>query len=83
MAGDVKFANVSAALNTAAGGTTNFTKADFGTLLACRIVITFDAVDDTGVAVESKVSIGFSDFTNDFCITHQDEDGGEAGDEEE
>ena len=74
MAGDVKVSNNSAALSTASGGTTDFTEADFGTPLACRIVITFDEVDDTVAALQSKVSIGFSDFTNDFCITHQDED---------
>lgn len=74
MAGDVKVVNIGAALSTVSGGTTDFVKAGFGTPLACRITVSFDAVDDTGVAVESKVSIGFSDFTNDFCITHQDED---------
>lgn len=74
MAGDVKFANKSAALSTAAGGTTDFIKAGFGAVLACHVLISFDAVDDSGVAAEGKVSIGFSNFTDDFCITHQDED---------
>ena len=74
MAGDVRVANISAALSTSAGGSTNFTKSGFGTPKACRITISFDAVDDTGVAVQSKVSIGLSDFTNNYCISHQDED---------
>lgn len=75
MAGDVLAAVLSAALSLTPGGTTDFVKAGFGTPKACMVVVSFDAVDDAGVAVEGKVSIGFSDFTDDFCITHQDEDG--------
>jgi len=72
--GDVKVENVSAALSTAAGGTTDFVKAGFGSAKACRITVSFDASDDTNATAENKLSIGFSDFTNNFCISHQDED---------
>lgn len=72
---NVEVAVVSGALSTSATGTANFTKADFGTPKACIVLLSFDTTDDTSVVVEGRVSIGFSDFTNHRCITHQDEDG--------
>lgn len=75
MAGEVKVAVVSATLSTTPGGTTDFTKAGFGTPKACIVLLSFDATDDTSVSAEGRASIGFSDFTNHRCITHQDEDG--------
>ena len=80
MAGDVTVAVVSAALSTSGTGTTDFTKADFGTPKACIVLVSFDSTDDTGTAVEGRVSIGFSDFTNHRCIAHQDEDASEKVD---
>lgn len=76
MAGDVTVAVVSGQLSTTAGGQLDLTKAGFGTPKACIVLVSFDAADDTSVAAEGKVSIGFSDFTvnADRCITHQDED---------
>ena len=71
---DVKVSVQSAALSTSGTGTTDLTKAGFGTPKACKIIVSFDTTDDTGVAAQSRVSIGFSDFTNHRCITHQDED---------
>lgn len=73
MAGDVTVAVVSAALSTTDGGTTDFTKADFGTPKACMVLVSFDAVDDANVADEEKASTGFSDFTNHRSISHQSE----------
>ena len=75
MAGQVKVAFVSGAISPGGTGTADFTKAGFGTPKACIVLLSFDTTDDAGVAVESKASIGFSDFTNHRCITHQDEDG--------
>ncbi len=73
-AGDVTVSVQSAALSTSGTGTTDFIKSGFGTPKACKIIVSFDTTDDTGVAAQSRVSIGFSDFTNHRCITHQDED---------
>lgn len=74
MAGDVKVAVVSKALDTGAGGTTDFTKAGFGTPKACIFLLTNDSLDDADVDAQSRMSIGFSDFISHFCIAHQDED---------
>lgn len=74
MAGDVKVAVVSGPISAVIGGTADFTKAGFGTPKACIVLLSFDTADDTGVAAEGRASIGFSDFTNHRCITHQDED---------
>ena len=74
MAGDVKVAVVSASLASGGGGTTDFTKTGFGTPKACIVLLTFDTTDNTSAAAEGRMSIGFSDFTSDFCITQQDED---------
>ncbi len=73
MAGDVKVAVVSAALDFSVSATTDFTKSGFGTSKACIVLLGHDTTDGTAVTVQSRVSIGFSDFTDDFCITHQDE----------
>ena len=74
MAGDVTVAVVSAALSISDGDTTDFTKTDFGTPKACMIIVGADANDGDGaVDSQSRVSIGFSDFTDDYCIAHQDE----------
>lgn len=70
MAGDVQVAVVSESLGAT---TTDFVKTGFGTPKACIVIHTYDSVDDTNVRGESRLSIGFSDFTNDFCIAHQDE----------
>jgi len=74
MAGDVTVAVVSAKLAGPDTGTADFTKSGFGTPKACIVILTRDGVDDTIVSPESRLSIGFSDFTNNFCIVHQDED---------
>ncbi len=74
MAGDVTVAVVSKQLSTSGTGTTDFTKSGFGTPKACIIIMTEDETDGTTVSVQSRLSIGFSDFTNHRCITHQDED---------
>lgn len=75
MAGQIKVAVVSGAISSSGTGTADFTKAGFGTPKACIVLLSFDTADNTSVAVEGKASIGFSDFTNHRCITHQDEDG--------
>lgn len=75
MAGQVKVAVVSGAISSSGTGTADFTKSGFGTPKACIVLLSFDTADDTVVAAESTESIGFSDFTNHRCITHQDEDG--------
>ncbi len=74
MAGDIKVAVVSGALDLSLSQTTNFTKSGFGTPLACIVICGWDTGDDANVATESRVSIGLSDFTSNYCITHQDED---------
>ena len=74
MAGDVRVAVVSGQLSASGTGTADFTKSGFGTPKACIVIITADAVDNAAVAAESRASIGFSDFTNNHCLTHQDED---------
>ncbi len=74
MAGDVKVAVVSADVPSGSGSTTDFTKAGFGTPKACLVIASLDPSDDTAVDSESVVSIGFSDFSSDFCISHQDAD---------
>lgn len=74
MAGNVKVAVVSGAISSSGTGTADFTKSGFGTPKACIVLLSFDTADDTSVAVEGKASIGFSDFTNHRCISHQDED---------
>lgn len=74
MAGDVTVAVVSAQMNTGATATTDFTKTGFGAPKACIVIVGNDNHDGTTVDADSKVSIGFSDFTNNFCVSHQDED---------
>lgn len=74
MAGDIKVAIVSGPISSSGTGTADFTKAGFGTPKACIILLSFDAADDASVAVEGRASIGFSDFTNQRMISHQDED---------
>ena len=74
MAGDVKVAVVSALHDASGGATTDYTKSGFGTPKACIVIQSNDATDNTSVEGESKLSIGFSDFTDDFCIAHHDED---------
>ena len=74
MAGDVKVAVIGGAISSSATGTADFTKSGFGTVKACIILLTPDGTDNTSVFVEGAVSIGFSDFSSQFCITHQDED---------
>ena len=73
MAGDIKVAVVSGQISSSDTGTADFTKSGFGTPKACIVILSEDVVDDTSTSVHSRVSIGFSDFTNDFCIGHQDE----------
>jgi len=75
MAGQVKVAVVSGAISSAGAGTADFTKPGFGTPKACIILLSFDPADDTAVSAQGKASVGFSDFTNHRCISHQDEDG--------
>ena len=71
MAGDVNVAVVSGQVSTSGTGTADFTKAGFGTPKVCIILIGRDDTDDTSTKTQSRLSIGFSDFTNDFCVTHQ------------
>jgi hypothetical protein len=73
MAGDVKIAVVGRALAESSTGTADFTKVGFGTPEACIIIATLDITNDTSVFDESIASIGFSDFTSDYCIAHQDD----------
>ncbi len=74
MAGDVKVAVVSGPISSSGTGTADFIKSGFGTPKACIVLLSFDTVDDTGVAGEGRASTGLSDFTNHRCISHQDED---------
>ena len=74
MAGDIKVAVVSKVKDNGTSATTDFTKTGFGTPKACIILLGWDTTDDISVAAQSRMSIGFSDFTDDFCIAHQDED---------
>ncbi len=74
MAGDVKVAVVSGAHDRSTAQTTNYVKSGFGTPKSCIVIQTSDTSDGTTVLAQSKISIGFSNFTNDFCISHQDED---------
>lgn len=73
MAGDVRVAVISGAVDSSSGATTDYTKADFGTPKACIVLAGWDPSDDASIAVEGRMSIGFSDFTNDLCISHQDQ----------
>ena len=75
MAGDVKVATVHGQISSDGVGTADFTKAGFGTVKACIVILTFDPTDNASVLAQSRASIGFSDFTNHRCISHQDEDG--------
>ena len=74
MAGDVTVSVQSALLAASTTGTTDFTKTDFGTPKACLIIVTSDDNDGTTPFAQDMVSIGFSDFTNDYCLVHQNED---------
>lgn len=74
MAGDVKVAVVSGQISTSGTGTADFTKSGFGTPKACIIIFGEDTSDNTNVNAQSRMSIGFSDFSSDYCIAHQDED---------
>ncbi len=74
MAGDVKVAVVSGQISSSPTGTADFTSPALGTPGACIILFTSDNTDDTSVISQSRMSIGFSDFTGDYCIAHQDED---------
>ena len=74
MAGDVKVGVATAQLSSLETGTTDFTITDFGTPKACIVILGFDGTDNASVAIHSRLSIGFSDFINDYCIAHQDED---------
>jgi len=75
MAGDVKFAVVPGQLDGGTSVTTDFTKSGFGTPVGAIFILTFDDSDDATPRTYSKPSIGFSDFTEDRCIIHQDADG--------
>jgi len=73
MAGDVKVAVGSTTVSTSVGGSSvSITKTGFGPPKAAIIIVTYDGSGSP--SAESKASIGFSDFTNDYCISHQDED---------
>jgi hypothetical protein len=75
MAGDVTVAVVHGQLSNSSTGFVDLTEADFGTPKACIVILGFDTTDDGAVQNTSRMSIGFSDFTNHRCITHQDEHG--------
>lgn len=75
MAGQVKVAVVALRAPNGTTGTKDFTKTGFGTPKACIIINDLDNSDDTFPTNDSTVSIGFSDFTNDYCICHQDNHG--------
>ncbi len=74
MAGVIKTAVVSGVLSTSGTGTLDLTKSGFGTVVGVRIILSWDLTDDGNDLPESRASIGFSDFTNHRCISHQDED---------
>ena len=71
MAGDVNVAVVSGQVSSSSTGTADFTKAGFGTPKACIVIISRDTVDDTSVKPQSRLTIGFSNFTDQLCVTHQ------------
>ena len=73
MAGDVKVAVAHGVHDAGGSQTTDYTVAGFGTVTACIVIMTFDLDDGTGVADESRLTIGFSDFTDNYAIYHQDE----------
>ncbi len=75
MAGDVKVAVVHGAISSSGTGTKDFIKTGFGSPKACIVILSFDPTDNTSVASQNRLSIGFSDFTNHRCVTHQEEDG--------
>ncbi len=74
MAGDVKVAVVHGTVSTSATGTADFTKAGFGTPKVC-IVLLSEVTSDTTVTDKSSTSMGFSDFSLNKGIYHQDEHG--------
>ena len=74
MAGDVKVAVVSGKLSSSGTGFVDLKKTGFGTVKSCIVLVGLDLDDGTGVAVQSRISIGLSDLTNNYCISHQDED---------
>ncbi|KKL87450.1 hypothetical protein LCGC14_1934570 [marine sediment metagenome] len=73
MAGDVKVAVVTATLSPGGTGTKDFTKLGFGTPKACIILVS-DTISTVSPDPEGKISIGLSNFTDNYCITHQDKD---------
>lgn len=74
MAGDVKVEVVTGAISTSSTGTADFTVSGFGTVLACKIVLSHDQADDASIQANYRGSIGLSDFTDHFCVSHQDDD---------
>ncbi len=73
MAGDVTVAVVSEVHEGSASLTTDYVKSGFGTVKACIVLMGFDEDDDTSVASHSRISIGVSDFTGQYSVSHQDE----------
>ncbi len=82
MAGDVKCTVVHGALSVDGTGTADFTESGFGTPKACMIVMSFDTTDEGTIASEDRLSMGFSDFTTDVCVSHEGEDAQAAMDTE-
>jgi len=81
VAAGIEVAVVSGLIDHTASQITNFVKTGFGTPKACIVLHGFDETDDVNVDVTgSHMSIGFSDFTGQFCIAHQDEDGSDRVD---
>ncbi|HDZ37396.1 MAG TPA: hypothetical protein ENH62_03750, partial [Marinobacter sp.] len=74
MAGDVTVAVVDVVVPAMSSGTVDAIKSGFGTPKACIVIATYNIDGGTTPTAESNASIGFSDFTNNYCITHQDED---------
>jgi len=72
MAGDVKVAVAYGSCPTTTTATADFTVSGFGTPKACIVITSKDPTDDTSVHDIHAASIGFSDFTSNFCIAHQD-----------
>jgi len=74
MAGEVKVAVVTNQLSAGATGTTDFTgPTGFGTPKGWIIITTWARLNDGTVDPQGRLSIGFGDGTNDYCIASQDE----------
>ena len=72
MAGDVQVAVVFDQISVADTGSVDITKVGFGTPKACIVLIGNENTDGASVATKHQCSIGFSNFTDNFCVTSTD-----------